>query len=161
MKVVTPDHLFSLSPAHIVLHVLVVAATISVIGAFILRFALRKGAKVQMGYGRAYLLNFLLSLIILLCEVMFVYRVVHHTILTPSDFIGPGNWFAILLAIGFSLVVPTIFLGFMVKRPDGRRIGTTASLAVALIYACIYVPIGLGYRALYFWVLQQQGALGG
>ncbi len=153
----TPDEIFSLSPFAGILHAFTLALVSSLWGALILRFAVNKVIGIKLKYLRAYLYNFIIAAVVVSVEFAFIYKITSESVLTASDFIAPGNWFAVLCAVGLAIFMGTVGLGYLVKDERKRSIGTNKSFAVSLIYAAIFVPIGLCFRALYFFILEQGG----
>ena len=153
----TPDELFSLSPLAGILHALTLALLSSLWGALILRFAVNKVTGIKLKYFKAYLYNFIIAAVVISVEFIFIYKITSESVLTASDFIAPGNWFSVLCAVGLAIFMGTVGLGYLIKDERKRKIGTNKSFAVSLVYAAIFVPIGLVFRALYFFILEQQG----
>lgn len=152
----SPNEIFSLSPAAGMLHVLMLALVSSLWGAVILRFAIAKVTGVKLKYTRAYFYNLIVATTVISLEFLIIYKATKHTVLSASDFIGPGNWFALMCSAGLAIFLGTVVLGYLIKDDRQRRIGTNKSFAASLIYAAIFVPIGLSFRALYFYILQLQ-----
>lgn len=153
----SPNEIFALSAAQGILHALFLVMISSLWGALILKFAIKKASGVKLTYPKAYIYNFIVALTVISTEFTFIYNITRQSVLTASDFIGPGNWFAILCSAVFAISVGTVVLGYLIKDDRDRRIGTNKSFAATLIYGVIFIPIGLIFRTVYFFLLEQQG----